>query len=398
VRPATDLSCAARALLALVSALLLASACWAQSPGARVNALWERARTQVSAGKLRYALATAHEAVHVAPHHHWAWWLLGWVHDQRDEWPQCEAAYRKALSLRPSSAMLHYNVGVALDRQGNNGEAIRYYEQAIRLDNYPEAERDAHINLGWLLHRLGRRDEAITHYQAALALDPNDALAHSNLGWAYHQQGDLEAAVGEYRQALSADPALAIACNNVGLALYELGRVEEARAQYRRAIELDNDPEAVTYAHTNLGDLYRDEGKLDQAIGEYRRAVATDPKYASAHHGLGVALGEQGQLDQAIAELHEALSLDEPPPACHAALAYLLLQQGQSEPARAELAAASEDLSDEEAGFELLYFAGKTYAALQDSEQAAALFRRAVELRPTHRWSEEMRAYLEPGR
>lgn len=377
---------------------MLPSLCWAQSPAARVNALWERARTQVSAGKLRYALATAHEAVHVAPHHHWAWWLLGWVHDQRDEWPQCEAAYRKALSLRPSNAMLSYNVGVALERQGENDVAIRYYEQAIRLGNYPEAERDAHINLGWLLHRLGRRDEAITHYQTAIAIDPADSVAHNNLGWAYHEDGGLAEAVAEYRQTLIADPDFALALNNLGLALYELGRIEEALAQYRRAIALDNDPEAVTYAHTNLGDAYRDEGKLEQAIAEYRRAVTTDPKYANAHQGLGVALGEQGQLDQAIAELRTALSLEEPPPACHAALAYFLLQQGQSGPARAELAEVAEDLADEEASFELLYLAGKTYAALQESEQAAALFRRAVELRPTHRWSEEMRAYLEPDR
>ena len=61
------------------------------------------------------------------------------------------------------------NKGIALDSQGKYDEAIKAYDEAIRLDpNYA----DAWNNKGIALDDQGKYDEAIKAYDEAIRLDP----------------------------------------------------------------------------------------------------------------------------------------------------------------------------------------------------------------------------------
>ena len=77
------------------------------------------------------------------------------------------------------------NLGHALLKKGQIDEAIRQYQEAIRLK--PD-DADAHNNLGVALGQKGQIDEAIRQFQEALRLNPDHADAHYNLGAALGKQ------------------------------------------------------------------------------------------------------------------------------------------------------------------------------------------------------------------
>src|SRR6266480_3662334 len=87
--------------------------------------------------------------------------------------------YTATLTRNPGCWMAHYNLGIALNEQGDTDGAIAHYRQALDLrPRYAEA----HYNLGRLLAQKGQVDEAIAHYEKALEINPSDADTHNNLG------------------------------------------------------------------------------------------------------------------------------------------------------------------------------------------------------------------------
>ena len=72
----------------------------------------------------------------------------------------------------------HYNLGVAFYQQGRAVEAIRQFQEVIRLK--PD-HAQAHNNLGAALGLQGQTDEAIRQFQEAVRLKPDYAEARKNL-------------------------------------------------------------------------------------------------------------------------------------------------------------------------------------------------------------------------
>lgn len=58
---------------------------------------------QLGVGKLDDALASANNAVRIAPNYYRGWWLLGWVRAQRGQHADAEATCRTAIKLNPHS-------------------------------------------------------------------------------------------------------------------------------------------------------------------------------------------------------------------------------------------------------------------------------------------------------
>ena len=195
------------------------------------------------------------------------------------------------------------NKGVSLDNLGLRDEAIRTYQEAIRIR--PE-DADAHNNLGIALAAKGNLDGAIEEYREALRILPNDAEPHSNLGIALADKGDLDGAIEEYREAIRIRPEYAEAHNNLGIALKATGDLDGAIEEYREALRIR--PE-YGEAHINLGVALKDRSDLDGAIKEYREALRIRPEDADAHYNLGIALYAKGDLDGAIEEFREAIRI-----------------------------------------------------------------------------------------
>jgi superkiller protein 3 len=87
--------------------------------------------------------------------------------------------FGRLLTLDPSNALAHENLGIAQLQARDFADAERSLRRALELD--PRLA-GAYTALGVLLANTGRQAEAIAAWQRALELDPSDANARYNLG------------------------------------------------------------------------------------------------------------------------------------------------------------------------------------------------------------------------
>jgi serine/threonine-protein kinase len=246
--------------------------------------------------------------------------------------------FQAALALRPNAAVVHNNLGTALQEVGLTDEAIERYRKAIRLD--PRFAQ-AHTNLGGALHTravLGPAKqaralyaEAVTHLRKALRLDPEDGRAHNNLGVVLAELGRLDEAIKHYRQALRLDPCSAFTHSNLGAALARKGRLDKGIEHFRQAIHL---APTLAQAHHNLGDTLRIKGQRDEAVRHYREALRLNPEYGLAHFHLGNCLRDIGRLDEAVTHYERATALQPRDPRVRKELRNALVRLGRVAEAR----------------------------------------------------------------
>lgn len=153
-------------------------------------------------------------------------------------WKDAESLFRHALAVTPDNWMAHNNVGTALYRQGRDEEAIRHFQECVRLQ---PRFASAHLNLGNAFHRIGRDDESIRAYQIGLELKPDEAEAQHSLATLLIGKGRPAEAIQHFQQVLRLEPDHAEAHNNLGTVLYQQGRTAEAIAHFREALRLRPD-------------------------------------------------------------------------------------------------------------------------------------------------------------
>ncbi len=191
----------------------------------------------------------------------------------------------------------------ALGRQGQTGEAIAEYREAIRLrpdDAGPTSASATPCSLQ------GKLDEAIAEFREVIRIWPREDSAHYNLGATLSVQGRTDEAIAEFREAVRLRPENVSALGELGNALGRQGKTDEAIAEYREVIRLRPLDDS---AHANLGDALSVQGKADEAIAEYREVIRLRPDMASAHIKVGRNLQERGKLEEALSELRMAQKL-----------------------------------------------------------------------------------------
>jgi protein O-GlcNAc transferase len=228
---------------------------------------------------------------------------LGSALQDRGQFEDAAACYRRALKLKPDFAIAHRNLGSVLVELGQLDGAVASFRRAVKFR--PDFA-EAHSNLGNALHELGQFETAAASCRKAVELQPDFAIAHYNLGNALIALGQLDAAVASYRRAVELKPDLAEAYSNLGYALQELGQLDAAAACCHRAVELKPD---FAEAHNNLGNTLKALGQLDGAVASYRRAVELKPDFAFAHNNLGLVLQALGQPGTALASYRRALEI-----------------------------------------------------------------------------------------
>ncbi|MGD0261440.1 MAG: tetratricopeptide repeat protein [Verrucomicrobiota bacterium] len=223
------------------------------------------------------------------------------------------ALWRTSIRPRLFAAGAACAVGLALFWGTLSVRQTRVWHDSITLFNYMLRElgnhpycADIHWRLGWVLAREGKTDEAIRQYQEALRLNPGHAFAHNVLGVALVRKGQMDEAIRQYHEALRLNPDYAEAHYNLGVILVRKGQIDEAINQYQQAIRLKPDD---ALAHNNLGTALGRKGQMDEAVRQFQETIRLKPDFAEVHNNLGNALAEKGQMDEAIRQYQEALRL-----------------------------------------------------------------------------------------
>ena len=197
-----------------------------------------------------------------------AWFSVGYLHSEEDNWEAAIDAYDKALELKPDMLEAYNNRGNAKSRLSQHDSALADYNEAIRLrPNYAMA----YNNRGNAKDDLGQHDEALADLNEAIRLRPDMAETYNNRGVVKRNLGQPDEALADYNEAIRLDPDHAMAYNNRGITKEALGQSEAALADYNEAIRLNPD---YAEAYNNRGITKRKLGRLNEAREDYQRALA----------------------------------------------------------------------------------------------------------------------------
>ncbi|PYE01428.1 tetratricopeptide repeat protein, partial [Prochlorococcus marinus] len=140
---------------------------------------------------------------------------------------RAEVYHRKAIELKPDSAIAHSNLGNTLKDLGQLKDAEMSQRKAIELK---PGISEVHLNLGSILKDLGKLKEAEISFRKSIELKPDFAEAYSNLGNILRDLGQWEEAEISTLKALDLRP-------NFAEALFNLSLMELTRGDYQIGLE-----------------------------------------------------------------------------------------------------------------------------------------------------------------
>jgi tetratricopeptide (TPR) repeat protein/peroxiredoxin len=229
----------------------------------------------------------------------------GSVFFQRGYFDQAASAFQLALRDNPSSAEACYGLGSAYLNQNKILESRESFERATKLRaSYPDTLANAWNNLGLLATREDRTDEAIRCFQEALRLSPDHLIALNNLGNAFRVQKNWAEARKTFERAL--EVATGDTEANYGLAMVFAQADDSVRAyEYlKKALKSRPDyPEALN----NLGILYLRTQRRDEAVASFKECIRVAPSFDQAYLNIARVYSVEGAPDEARAVLLELL-------------------------------------------------------------------------------------------
>lgn len=145
----------------------------------------------------------------------------------------------KAKGYEPGS--LHRNLGIALERLGEDEAAEKSFRLA--LDANPDDPYTLNY-LGYWWAEDGRNlDEAISLIERAVELRPESGYFLDSLGWVHFRLGAPATAVKYLEMATALEPSDPEIIGHLGDVYWELGRYQEARFKWRLALSFSDDPD-----------------------------------------------------------------------------------------------------------------------------------------------------------
>ena len=217
------------------------------------------------------------------------------------------ANFRRSLEIDPTFAETWSSLAVALDRLGRREEAMRQWNEALKLK--PDSP-NIHLQLGVSYLRRGDTGSAQEHFRTALAHNPNpaDATYRYWLGASLSRANQFEAALEEFTRAVEIDGTRTLARLGEARMLVALGRYADAieRLELCRQMFTRYTPASnalvrllVTCPNASLRDGVRGL-KLAQELFAARQNL-------SHAETLAMAFAENGRFDEAVERQRRAI-------------------------------------------------------------------------------------------
>ena len=267
-----------------------------------VDALILRANAMAGLRDPEGATREIQEALKVEPTASGAFVSLGGIYMRTGEAKEAEAAFRRALELKPSPET-RLALANFLWSSARYAEAEQELKEALKLD---PRHLLANRMLATLYIATKRRAEAEQPLKtiAELTKAPGAKFELADYYVGTRREADARMLLNE----LAADQSSFVRAEGMLAALdYQTGKVKEAHARLDRLLaRAPKEPAALLMRARWL----LNEDKWDQALEASKAAVAVDPQSAMANYHLGVAHSIKGNVQDAIASYNEALRLN----------------------------------------------------------------------------------------
>ena len=248
------------------------------------------------------------------------------------------------LAARPDDTGAAVALADALFRQtrvsGNAGLAVRA-EQVLKaaLGDAP-ADYEANRMLGALYLSQHRFREAIAIAEQNRKQRPYDPVNYGVIGDGHLELGEYEEAFDAFDRMMSLRPSAA-AYSRVAYARELQGNLAGALESMKLGADAAgaDDPEALAWTHSQIGELYFQMGRLDEAKREYSSASRAFPGHPFAVIGYAKTLAAEGDVARALTLL-EDLASRSPTPDLAARIGDLLERLGRHEEAERQYALA----------------------------------------------------------
>ena len=142
---------------------------------------------------------------------------------------------KKWLSFQPNSAEANYQIGLALEGLGRNGEAAEYYRKAVSIDlNHSRALN----NLGnfYLSQKEFLKAEEI--FKKVIISEPRNVTALFNLGVVCSLLKKPDCSSNHFKKVVSIAPTDVVAHFLLGKELIKMGKILEGKTHIKEAIQI----------------------------------------------------------------------------------------------------------------------------------------------------------------
>jgi len=192
----------------------------------------------------------------------------------------------------PKPAMQALERGQKLEQEGNQQEALKQIQEALRI--FP-AYFEAHLAMGNHLLKDGRFNEAIAELDRAREINPNDERLYQSFGLIMLQQRNYQVAAAVFAEAARLNPTNPLNALMLGTTLIHqasgfmaagsssdetkplLVKAEEALAKAAGLSSGKMKPD-----HLTLGMLYELKGEPGRAADEFEEYLRKSPNAANA--------------------------------------------------------------------------------------------------------------------
>ena len=188
------------------------------------------------------------------------------------------------------TAMWNFNTGRSLEAQNRMGEAVVYYNEAIRIAtdeiNRNAASTDSYVAIAWSLRRMLRYREVITWGERGLAAFPEEHRLVQLMGEAYFYLNDHNTSLALMERYVNNVPR----GGRASVAYFFIGEIYRFRSHYRHAeiaytIAVQLDPGTALWWF-RLASVREAEGDFREAVEAYEYAIRLNPNYQQAIDGL----------------------------------------------------------------------------------------------------------------
>jgi tetratricopeptide (TPR) repeat protein len=252
-------------------------------------------------------------------------------------WKNNFTLWGDVVEKHPTVHLAWYNLGNAHTDTANYKDAIKYYDQAIRVVplyynafinranaktktndfvgaiedlnfviSHDSTQVNAYINRAMARRNLKDLKGALDDYQVALGMKPKQPELYMSRGLVLFDLKDNEGAIKDFTRAIELNPAMLEAITNRAFVKKSMGKLEEAAGDYDLAIGIQpNNPEL----YNNRGNIRFQQGRNQEAIDDYGRSMKADPKNYLAYKNRGAIYFTQKDYKSALSDYSEAIRL-----------------------------------------------------------------------------------------